>query len=63
MTEKAKDLGNEYVTAPERYECGLTKRELFAALYMANSTGSNAKANAHFAVEYADALLEELSKD
>jgi len=66
MTEKARYLGNNYVTAPEGYDCGLSKREYFAAVAMVGCimhgkiTPENA---AIWSIKCADALLEELCKD
>ena len=66
MTEKAERLGNERAFA-DLYMKGLNKREYFAGLVMqgllSNGTILNIKALANEAVECADALLEELSKN
>jgi hypothetical protein len=69
MTEKAKQLANEYVNAPENYDFGLTKREYFAAMAMQgllttiSQSDANWKIHAKTAVLCADSLLEELSKE
>jgi hypothetical protein len=78
MTDKAKKLGNTPINVVDgEYAAnalaanltGLTKRELFAAMaiqgLIIRSYGEPIapQATAHFAVEYADALLEELSKE
>lgn len=76
MTDAAQALGSERVTpmispeGPHYIECGLTKRELFAAMAMqAILTGavgrgcpSNEWTDQGMAVRCADALLQELSK-
>ena len=74
MTEKAKQLGNEPIGYGETrnsfngnidgMNCGLKKREYYAALAMQGliQDYSNNKNLAIAAIEIADALLEELSK-
>jgi len=67
MTDKARNLGNEYVTdasfTSQKRE-GLTKREYFAALAMQSLISKSVSNSliAKEAVDCADALLEELSK-
>ena len=73
MTEKAKKLGNEFITGvfcniPENVNQGLTKREYFAALAMQGLMNylddySYEQSVVQDAVGYADDLLEELSKN
>ncbi len=63
--------GGGSASGPEQF-CGLTKRELFAALamqgfiagcYAGNNAGFTVQGNCVAAVEYADALLAELAKE
>ena len=65
MTEKAKKLGNEPITT-DSMNAGLSKREYFAAMAMqgllTNLNFEDHENTPQMAVEYADALLEELSK-
>jgi hypothetical protein len=75
MTEKAKKLGNEPAhpiygtdeTPIYACKCGLTKREFFAAKAMqgllADPDLTKFKEITYWAVQCADDLLEELSKE
>ena len=76
MTDKAIKLGKEVVTGvyydiPEGLNCGLSKREYFAGLAMQSflsyqnlaRAGGNQIQVAKDALLFADALLEELSKN
>ena len=72
MTDRAKRLGNESIHNVMDFDAGkyaskgLTKREYFAAKIMAKLAYDDeffdVRLAAHISTQYADALLEELSK-